>query len=76
MSLDKRQNASLIPAPGIYDHTEFNLRAQYGKSFGINHEYYKKMDMPNLNPGPGEYLVMKDIGSDKAKCKIKGVKNW
>jgi len=32
--------------------------------------------MPNLNPGPGEYKVLKTIGHDKPMVKFKGVKCW
>ncbi len=32
--------------------------------------------MPNLNPGPGTYKILKQIGSDKPQIQFKGKKNW
>jgi len=43
-----------------------------GKSFGQSHEIHKKCLMPNINPGPGEYKVLKKFGSDKPSIKFKG----
>jgi len=42
LSLDKRKNAELIPAPNKYIDTEYKINKNIGKSFGISYEFYKK----------------------------------
>ena len=74
MTLDKIKNAKELPAAGHYDNTTFDTSSQYSKSFGINQSYYDKMDMPNRNPGVGEYKVIKPFGEEGLKKKFLGVK--
>jgi hypothetical protein len=76
LTLEQKKNALTNPSPDAYIHTEFQLNSKTAKTFGINMEFYKKDQMPNINPGPGSYFFQKQIGHDSQKVGFKGDRSF